>query len=81
MGLIKIHEAPGKIIDTTKIYGVISKISNDLNAIRGIKAKLTTIGTTSEAIVTDIKSLETNIRESLEELQTILHRSAITDTS
>lgn len=79
--LIKIHEAPGKIIDITKIYGVISKISNDLNAIKGIKAKLTKIETTSEDIKTDIKSLETNIRESLEELQTILHRSAITDTS
>lgn len=79
--LIKIHEAPEKIIDTTKIYGVISKISNDLNAIRGIKAKLTKIGTTSEAIATDIKTLETNIRESLEELQTILHSNTPPDVS
>lgn len=79
--LMKIHEAPQRIIDTTKIYGVISKISNDLNAIRGIKAKLTKIGTTSEAITTDIKSLEANIRESLEELQTALHSNAPADIS
>ena len=74
--LLKIRQAPEKIIDTTKIYGVISKISNDLNAIKGIKAKLTKIETTSEEIATDIKSLETNIRESLEELQATLHNNA-----
>lgn len=74
--LIKIRQAPEKIIDTAKIYGIVSKISNDLNAIKGIKAKLTKIETTSEEIATDIKSLETNIRESLEELQTILHSHA-----
>jgi len=74
--LIKIRQGPEKILDTTKIYGVISKISNDLNAIKGIKAKLTKIETTSEEIAIDIKSLETNIRESLEELQTILHSNS-----
>lgn len=79
--LMKIHEVPQRIIDTTKIYGVISKISNDLNAMRGIKAKLIKIGTTSEAITIDIKSLEANIRESLEELQTILHSNTRADIS
>lgn len=74
-------EAPQKIIDRTKIYGVISKIGNDLNAMRGIKAKLTKIGTTSESITTDIKSSETDIRESLEELQTILRSNAPADIS
>ncbi len=74
--LIKIRQAPEKVIDTAKIYGIVSKISNDLNAIKGIKAKLTKIGTTSEEIATDIKSLETNIRESLEELQGTLHGNA-----
>lgn len=79
--LIKIREMPERIIDTTKICGIISKISNDLNAIRGIKAKLTSIGTTSEAIATDIKSLETNIRGSLDELQDILRHNKAADAS
>ena len=78
---IKIHEAPEKTINTKKIYGVINKISNDLNAIRGIKAKLSKIETTSGEIVTDIKSLETNIRESLEELQTALNNNPPSDIS
>lgn len=79
--LMKMHEAPEKVIDITRIYGVIDKISNDLNAIRGIKAKLTSIGTTSEAIATDIKSLETNIRSSLDELQNILRRNTAAEVS
>jgi len=79
--LMKMHEAPEKVIDITRIYGVIDKISNDLNAIRGIKAKLTSIGTTSEAIATDIKSLETNIRSSLDELQNILRHNTAAEVS
>jgi len=79
--LMKMHEAPEKVIDITRIYGVVNKISNDLNAIRGIKAKLTSIGTTSEAIATDIKSLETNIRSSLDELQNILRHNTAADVS
>lgn len=79
--LMKMHEAPEKVIDITRIYGVIDKISNDLNAIRGIKAKLTSIGTTSEAIATDIKSLETNIRSSLDELQNILRHNTTAEVS
>jgi hypothetical protein len=79
--LMKMHEAPEKVIDITRIYGVIDKISNDLNAIRGIKAKLTSIGTTSEGITTDIKSLETNIRSSLDELQNILRHNTAAEVS
>lgn len=79
--LMKMHEAPEKVIDITRIYGVVNKISNDLNAIRGIKAKLTSIGTTSEAIATDIKSLETNIRSSLDELQNILRHNTAAEVS
>lgn len=58
-----------KEIDVERINGTISKISNDLNAIRGIRTKLTSIGKTSESIKNDVKSLETNIRDSLVELQ------------
>jgi hypothetical protein len=76
---MKMHEAPENVIDITRIYGVVNKISNDLNAIRGIKAKLTSIGTTSEAIATDMKSLETNIRSSLDELQNILRHDTTAD--
>lgn len=70
--LLKMHEESEEIIDTARIYGIIDKISNDLNAIQGIRAKLTSIGKTSETIATDIRSLETNIRDSLTELQEIL---------
>ena len=67
--IMKMRKALEKTLDTTRIYGIIGKISNDLNAVRGIKAKLTRIGTTSKEVTANIKSLETNIRESLEELQ------------
>lgn len=42
--------------DVIKLCGIMDKISNDLNAVRGIKAKLTSIGTTAETIATDVKS-------------------------
>jgi hypothetical protein len=71
--LLSTYKEFEKEIDVARINGVIDKISNDLNATQGIKAKLTGIGRTSEAITTDIKSLETNIRDSLIELQAILH--------
>lgn len=74
--LMKIREAPGKAIDVTRICGVISKISTDLNSIRGIKAKLTRIGTTAEEIDGDIRALEQGIRQSLEELQELLSKSS-----
>lgn len=70
--LLRMHEKSEEILDTARIYGTIDKISNDLNAIQGIRAKLTSIGRTSETIATDIRSLETNIRDSLTELQEIL---------
>jgi hypothetical protein len=73
--LMKIHEVAEITIDTPRIQGIISKICNDLNAVRGIKAKLTSIGTTAETIETDIKCLEKNIRDSLSELQEVLCQS------
>lgn len=79
--LMKMRKALEKTLDITRICGIIGKISNDLNAVRGIKAKLTRIGTTSEDIAVDIKSLEKNIRESLEELQGVLRGSGATHTS
>jgi len=79
--LMKMRKALEKTLDTTRICGIIGKISNDLSAVRGIKAKLTRIGTTSEDIAVDIKSLEKNIRESLEELQGVLRGSGATNTS
>jgi hypothetical protein len=74
--LMKARETPGRTIDVAKICGIMNKISNDLNAVRGIKAKLTSIGTTTETIATDIKSLEQNIRGSLDELQDALNHNA-----
>jgi len=59
-------------IDAERICGVISKIANDLKTVRGIKANLTSIGKTADTITVDIKSLEKNIRDSLNELQDIL---------
>lgn len=67
--LLDIYEEMEKEIDIGKINGIVGKISNDLNLIRGITAKLTNIGRTSEQIKIDIKGLETNIRDSLIELQ------------
>lgn len=74
--LMKIRETPSKAIDVTRICGVISKISTDLNSIRGIKAKLTRIGTTAEEIDDDIRALEQSIRQSLEELQELISKSS-----
>lgn len=73
--LMKNRETPTKTIDTTRVYGIISKISNDLNTIRGIKANLTKIGNTADTITNDIKSLEKNIRNSLNDLQDILNQN------
>ena len=70
--MMKTHETAEKTIDTKKICGLIAKISNDLTAVRGIKTKLTSIGNTAEGISEDIKALEKNIRESLNELQNVL---------
>jgi hypothetical protein len=70
--LMKIHETPDKIVDINRICGIISKISTDLNSVRGIKAKLTSIGNTAEAIDDDIGLVEQNIRNSLRELQELL---------
>ena len=70
--LMKIHATPDRAIDTQKICAIISKITNDLSAVRGIKTKLTSIGTTADAITTDMNTLEHNIRGSLEELQDAL---------
>jgi len=56
-------------IDVVRINGIIGKITSDLGMVQGIKAKLTSIGTTSETIKDDIKTLESSIRESLAELQ------------
>ena len=74
--LLSTYKEFEKEIDVARINGVIDKISNNLNATQGIKAKLTGIGRTSEAITADIKSLETNIRDSLIELQAILRGGA-----
>jgi hypothetical protein len=74
--LMKAHKPFEKAIDITKIYGLIGKIGNDLNAVRGIKAKLTSIGNTSEEITSDVKTMEKNIRDSLDELQNILGQNS-----
>jgi hypothetical protein len=72
---MRTREAPAKTIDITRICGIISKIGNDLNTMRGIKANLTKIGKTADTITTDIKTLEKNIRSSLEELQDALKQN------
>jgi hypothetical protein len=64
---------PEKALDVTKICGVISRISTDLNSVSGIKAKLTSIGNTAERIDDDIRTMEINIRKSLDELQQLLN--------
>ncbi len=73
--LMKNRETPTKTIDTTKVCGLISKISNDLNTIRGIKANLTKIGNTADTITNSLKTLEKNIRGSLIDLQDILNQN------
>lgn len=67
--LMKVHATPDRTIDTQKICTIINKITNDLSSVRGIKTKLTSIGTTADAITADITALEHNIRDSLDELQ------------
>jgi hypothetical protein len=74
--LMKTREASSEKLDAAKICGVIGKIGTDLNSVAGIKAKLTRITNTSEEIDTDIKTLERNIRQSLEELQELLRQKS-----
>ncbi len=74
--MMKIHETPQRSVDTGKICAIVGRICNDLNMVKGIKAKLTSIGSTAETIADDIKSLEQNIRDSLDELQDVLREDA-----
>lgn len=67
--LMKMREAPSDSIDIGEVCGLIAKIGTDLNSVRGIKAKLTSINTTTEAISSDIEGMEKNIRKNLKELQ------------
>lgn len=67
--LMDVYKESEREVDIARINGIAEKIRNDLNSMQGIKAKLTSIGNTSEAIKNDIRSLETNIRDSLTELQ------------
>jgi flagellin-like hook-associated protein FlgL len=70
--LLNMYKEKGREIDMTRLRGVINKIDNDLKAVQGIRAKLTSIENTSDAINDDVKSLEVNIRNSLTELQDII---------
>lgn len=47
---MKTNETPERTVDIQKICGIINRITNDLSAARGIKTKLTSIGTTAETI-------------------------------
>jgi hypothetical protein len=71
--LTKTRETPERVIDLQKICSIKDRIINDLSAIKGIKAKLTSIGNTAETISDDIAALEQNIRDSLRELQEVLN--------
>jgi hypothetical protein len=73
--LLKNREVPQETVDTRRVCGIISKIGNDLNAIKGIKAKLTGINNATDTIESDLKTLETNIRASLYEPQETLHQN------
>jgi len=73
--LMRTREIPTRTVDTARICGIISKIGNDLNTVRGIKANLTKIGKTADTITTDIKTLEKTIRSSLIELQDALNQN------
>jgi hypothetical protein len=73
--LLNMHRQSKKEIDTGRICGLIDKISNDLNAVQGIKAKLTSIANTSGKTTEDIESLESNIRLSLVEMQDLLRNA------
>jgi hypothetical protein len=79
--LLNMYKETETQIDTTKINDLINRISNDLNTFRGIKAKLTSIGKTSEDIASDIKTLETGIRDSLAEIQENLRANRPTDNN
>jgi flagellin-like hook-associated protein FlgL len=70
--LLSLHRESKKEIDTASICGIIDRIGNDLNAVQGIKAKLTSIATTSDKIKEDIEKLQDNIRRSLSEMQTLI---------
>jgi len=73
--LLNMHRESKKEIDTGRICGIIDKISNDLNAVQGIKAKLTGIANASGKITDDIETLEANIRESLIEMQHLVRNA------
>ena len=70
--LLSVHRESGKQIDAGRICSIIDKIGNDLNAVQGIKAKLTSIANTSKATTGDIVGLEANIRKSLQEMQDVI---------
>ena len=74
--LMSTRAAPQKAVDVTKICGVIGKITTDLNSVSGIKAKLTSIGNTAERIDDDIRTMEKNIRDSLDDLHELLSVSS-----
>ena len=67
--LMKQHESHEHAVDIPRICGIVNKITNDLSAVRGIKSKLTSIGTTAETIAVDVSSLEKNIRDALNDLE------------
>jgi hypothetical protein len=73
--LLNMHREGRKQIDTGRICGLIDKISNDLSAVQGIKAKLTSIANTSGKTTEDIEHLEANIRQSLQEMQNLLRNA------
>ncbi len=72
--LVKVHESHEHTVDIPKLYSIMGKIQNDLTAVRGIKSKLTSIGTTADAIAEDISDMEQNIRKSLEEIEDAVHQ-------
>jgi archaellum component FlaC len=74
--LMKTRTTPEKTVDIPRICKIIGKITNDLNAIIGIKAKLKNIGTTAETVTADVSCLERNIRISLDELQETIRADA-----
>jgi hypothetical protein len=73
--LLSMHRDSKKEIDTASICGLIDKIGNDLNAVQGIKAKLTSITNTSGKIADDIENLQDNIRRSLVEMQALIRKT------
>lgn len=77
--LMKMHESHEHVVDIPRIYGIIGRIQNDLNSVRGIKSKLTSIGTTADAIADDMSELEQNIRDSLEEVEDAIHQAPFED--